>query len=160
MSLKDRIDADLREAMKAQDRTRLGVLRMLKARMIEAEVDQRAKRGADYRLGDAEALEAIATYAKQRRDSIDSFRQAGRTEMAAQEEAELAIVQTYLPRQLSAEEITALAKEVIAATGAKSAREMGAVMKALVPKVKGAADGKLVNEIVRGLLSPSTDLAS
>ncbi len=155
MSLKERITADLKEAMKSGQKTRLGVLRMLKSKLIEAEVESRAKKGPDCQLGDEEALQAIAGYAKQRRDSIDSFRQAGRADLATQEEAELAVCHDYLPRQLSADEVTSLAKEAIAASGAKTQKDMGAVMKVLVPKVKGVADGKLVNEIVRGLLSSS-----
>jgi len=152
MSVKDRISGELTLAMKAGDKVRLGVLRMLKARLIEAEVSARAKNGVDAPLGDTEALEAIASYAKQRRDSIDSYRQAGRDDLAAQEEAELAVIKTYLPAQLSRDEVIALVKEAAAASGATGPKDMGAVMKVLMPKVKGVADGKLVNEVVREVL--------
>ena len=152
MSVKDKISAELTVAMKSGDKVRLGVLRMLKTRLIEAEVNARAKNGANAELGDAEALEAIASYAKQRRDSIDSYKQAGRDDLAAQEEAELAVIQSYLPSQLSRDEVLALVKEAVAASGATGPKDMGAVMKVLMPKVKGVADGKLVNEVVREVL--------
>lgn len=152
MSVKDKISAELTVAMKSGDKVRLGVLRMLKTRLIEAEVNARAKNGADAPLGDAEALEAIASYAKQRRDSIDSYKQAGREDLAAREEAELAVIQSYLPSQLSRDEVLALVREAATAAGATGPKDMGAVMKVLMPKVKGVADGKLVNELVREVL--------
>lgn len=153
MSLRDRLVTDLTAAMKGRDAQRTGVLRMLKAKMLEAEVDQRAKKGTDYQIEDPEALAVIAAYAKQRRDAIEAYRKGGREDLAAKEEAELAIVQEYLPKQLSADEIRTIVREAIAATGASSVNEMGVVMKAVMPKTKGAADGKLVNDIVKELLS-------
>jgi hypothetical protein len=153
MALKERISSDLKDAMKSGDKTKTSVLRMVKARLIEAEVEVRSKKGPDSVLQDAEAMEAIASYAKQRRDSIDSYRQAGRTDLAAQEESELAVLSDYLPKQLSRDEIVALARETAAACGASGPKDLGAVMKALQPKVKGAADGKLVNEVVREILA-------
>src|SRR5215813_4780205 len=135
----------MKEAMKSGAKDRLSVLRMIKAKMMEAEVDLRVKHGRDYELGDPEATQVLASYAKQRRDSIDSYRQAGREDLAAQEEAELAIIQEYLPKQMGEDEVRSIVREAIAAAGATSARDMGAVMKLVMPKVKGAADGKLVN---------------
>jgi len=155
MTVKERIVADLTAAMKAKDPARLGVLRMLKAKMLEAEVEQRAKRGPDYSIEDADALVVISAYAKQRRDSVDAYRQGGRVDLASKEEAELAIVLDYLPRQLSADEIEEIVREAIRDTGATSAKEMGNVMKAVLPKTKGMADGKLVNDAVRRLLGGS-----
>ena len=155
MTIKERIVADLTAAMKAKDPARLGVVRMLKAKMLEAEVALRAKKGLDYQLEDAEAQAVIAAYAKQRRDSIDAYRSGGRADLAAKEEAELILVQAYLPRQMTADEIRAVVRESIAAAGATSAKEMGAVMKLVMPRVKGVADGKLVNDIVRELLTGS-----
>ncbi len=152
MSVKERIVADLTAAMKAKDAARLGVLRMLKAKLLEAEVEQRGKKGASASLEDADALAVVAAYAKQRRDSIDAYRAGGREDLASREEAELRVVQEYLPRQMSGDEIREIAREVIAAVGATSMKEIGAVMKALMPRTKGAADGKLVNDIVRSLL--------
>jgi len=153
ISMKDRISNDIKDAMKSGEKTKLSVLRMIKAKLIEAEVEVRSKKGADALLGDAEALDAIASYAKQRRDAADSYRQANRNDLVQQEEAELAVVSAYLPKQLSREEVEALAREAVAAAGATSAKDLGAVMKVLLPKVKGSADGKLVNEVVRRLLA-------
>ena len=153
MSMKQRIADDLKAAMKSGDKRRLEVLRMLKARMQEAEVELRAKQGREYELADPEALHVLSAYAKQRRDSIDSFRQGGREDLAGAEEAELAIIQEYLPKQLSADEIRAVVREAIEQSGATSPKDMGAVMKLVMPRVKGAADGKLVNQIVGELLA-------
>lgn len=151
MTIKEKVIADLTAAMKAKDPARLSVMRMLKARMLEAEVEQRAKKGLDYQLDDGEAQAVIAAYAKQRRDSIDAYRQGGRADLAAKEEAELLIIHEFLPRQLAADEIRAIVREAIA--DAAPSREMGAVMKRVMPRVKGVADGKLVNEIVREMLA-------
>lgn len=150
--MKNRISSDLTSAMKSGDKVRLGVLRMLKARLIEAEVELRAKKGPDSQLSDAEALDAIGSYAKQRRDSINSYRQAGRMDLATQEEAELAVILAYLPAQLTRDEVMTLAREAASACGATGPKDLGAVMKALLPKVKGSADGKMVNEVVREVL--------
>ena len=152
MSIRQSISEAITTAMKGGDKQRLEVLRMLKARMLEAEVAMRAKKGRDYELEDPEALAVIAAYAKQRRDSIDAFRQAGRADLAAQEEAELVIVTGYLPAPMSADDVRIIVKEAIAATGATSAKDLGAVMKIVMPKVKGAADGKMVNQIAAELL--------
>ena len=152
MPIKQRIVEDLTAAMKSGAKERLGVLRMVKAKMLEAEVNLRGARGRDYQLEDPEATQVLASYAKQRRDSIDSFRKAGREDLASQEESELAIVQEYLPRQMPADEMRRIVREAIAASGATSPKEMGAVMKLVMPKVKGAADGKIVNQIVAELL--------
>lgn len=155
MTLKQRIVDDMKAAMKGGRKDRLEVLRMVKARMMEAEVGLRAEKGRDYELSDPEAIQVLSSYAKQRRDSIDSFRQSGREDLATKEEAELAVIQEYLPRQLSANEITRIAREAIAEAGATSPKDIGAVMKVLMPRVKGAADGKVVNQIVSSLLEES-----
>ena len=152
MPIRQRIVEDLTAAMKSGAKERLGVLRMVKAKMQEAEVNLRGVKGRDYQLEDPEATQVLVSYAKQRRDSIESFRKAGREDLASQEESELAIVQEYLPRQMSPDEVRQVVREAIAAAGATSPREMGAVMKLVMPKVKGAADGKMVNQIVAELL--------
>ena len=149
MSIKNRIAEDIKRAMKAGEKDRLGVLRMLKAKIQEAEVNRRAREGADYELSDEETTQALSTYAKQRRDSIQAYTDAGRDELAAQEQAELAVVQYYLPQQLSEDDVRCIVADAVAATGASSPREMGAVMQAVMPQVKGRADGKLVNRLVR-----------
>ena len=152
MSIRERIVADLTAAMKAKDPQRLGVIRMLKSRIMEAEVEQRSLRGLGFVLEDQECLAAIAAYAKQRRDSIEAYRQGGKEDLAKKEEAELAIIQQYLPAQLSEIEVRRIVAAAIAESGATSAKEMGAIMKIVMPKLKGAADGALVNRIVRETL--------
>ena len=153
MSIKEKLEKDVKEAMKARDTPRLNCLRMLKSKLLEREVALRAKEGKDYSISDDEALEAIGAYAKQRRDSIESYRKAGRNEAAAEEQAELEIVMGYLPEQLSEDEIREHVRAAIAESGAQSVKEMGAVMKSAMARTKGAADGKLVQRIARELLS-------
>jgi len=125
---------------------------MLKSKILEEEVKLRTRKGKDYQLSDNEALEVIASYAKQRKQSIDAYTEAGREDLAAREKKELELINQYLPEQLSREEIEKLVGDVIAETGAESLKDMGMVMKAVMPKFKGAADGKLVNEVVRSKL--------
>ncbi len=153
MTIRERIVADLTAAMKAKDTRRLGVVRMLKARIMEAEVDQRGAKGPGHVLGDQECLAVIASYAKQRRDSIDAFRKGGKEDLATEEEAELAIIQQYLPAQMSDDEIRGIVAAAIAESGATSAKELGTIMKIVMPRLKGQADGAVVNRIVRELLA-------
>jgi uncharacterized protein len=152
MTLRERIDQDLREAQKARDSVRVECLRMLKARMLEREVAQRATEGLDYRLPDPEAQAVIASYGKQRRESIESFAKGGRADLVQREEAELRIVEGYLPRQLDEGQLRELVGQVIAESGASGIKDLGAVMKAVLAQARGAADGKLVNRIVREAL--------
>jgi len=157
MSIKNRLDADMKDAMKQRERLRLGCIRMLKARLLEREVALRSKHGTDYRITDEEALSVISTYAKQRRDSIEGYRQGGRDDLVVAEEAELAIVIDYLPRQLTADELRGMIEEAITRSGAQSIKDLGQVMRLVVPQTKGAADGKLVNQLVRELLAGDQD---
>ena len=152
MSLKEKISADAVAAMKRQDKPVLDTLRMLKSKILEEEVKLRTRKGKDYQLSDKEALEVIASYAKQRKQSIDAYTEAGREDLAAREKKELELINQYLPEQLSRNEIEKLVEDGIAETGAESLKDMGMVMKAVMPKLKGAADGKLVNEVVRSKL--------
>lgn len=152
MTLKQRIGEDMKAAMKAGQKERLGVLRMLRSKLQEAEVAGRVERGLDYSIDDEDALAVLASYAKQRRESIDSYRQGGREELALREEAELGIIQEYLPEQLSEPEIREIVAGAVAESGAASPKDMGRVMKAVMPRVKGRADGKLVNRLVREAL--------
>ena len=156
MSLKSRIHDDVTAALKSGDRARLGTLRMVKAQLQTREVELRAKHGRDYDLDDDEALAIVARAAKQRRESIASFRDGGRDDLAAGEEAELAIIEEYLPAALDDEELRSIVREAIAESGATSPKEMGAVMKVVMPKVRGRADGKAVNQVVRELLAASS----
>lgn len=153
MSIKETIINDLKAAMKSGDKDRLSVLRMIKAKILETEVELRTKKGRDYQLNDDEMIDVLSRYAKQRRESIEKYKEAGRNELAEKEEAELKIVQDYLPKQLSTEEITRIVKDAIAKSGAASPKDMGKVMQLVVPETKGAADGKVVSQIVRDLLN-------
>ena len=139
MTLQQRVDSDLKEAMRAKDVTKLGVLRMLKSALKYAAI---AKSGAEAELSDAEAVQVIRKQAKQRQDSIESFEKGGRAELADKEKQELAILNTYLPQGMSPDELAKVVRETIAELGATSKAQMGAVMKALQAKVGGRADGK------------------
>ena len=142
MTLSQQVDADLKEAMRAKDAIRLGVLRMLKSALKYGAIE---KSGADAELNDADAVQVIRKQAKQRQDSIASFEKGGRPELAEKEKVELAILNAYLPQQLSAQELTRIVRETIAEVGASSKAQMGVVMKALQAKVAGRADGKTLS---------------
>ena len=147
MSMNDQVGADIAAAMKARDASRLSALRMLKAAVMNKSVEK----GRD--LDDAEVLQVVASLVKQRRDSIEQFTNAGRTDLVEKETAELKVLQAYLPAAATPEEISAAVAEAIAETGASSPKDMGKVMKAVMPKLAGKnADGKAVNEAVRRTL--------
>lgn len=148
MALKQQIQSQLLEAMKAKDETRLSVLRMLKASIMKFEVEGGERKDAT----DDDVMKLIQKEIKSRRDSAEQFRKGGRDEMAAAEEKEIEVLMEYMPPQLSEEEVTAIVKEVIEETGAKSKQDLGRVMGALMPKVQGQADGALVSKIVNSLL--------
>src|ERR1700756_4691182 len=126
MTLSQRIDSDIKEAMRAKDTTKLSVLRMLKSALKYGAI---AKSGAEAELNDAEAAQVIRKQAKQRQDSIESFEKGGRAELAAKENEELSILQSYLPQAMSSEEIAKAVRETITEVGATSKAQMGAVMK-------------------------------
>ena len=149
MSLQKRIDEDLKDAMRAKNAARLSVLRLLKAALKNAAIE---KVGADGELSDADAITVILKQVKQRQDSIESFEKGGRPELAEKEKAEIAVLNDYLPQAMSAEELQKMVSESIAEVGATSRAQMGAVMKALQPKVAGRADGKTLSaEVARQL---------
>jgi uncharacterized protein YqeY len=150
MTLQQRIDADLKDAMRAKNATRLGVLRMLKSALKYAAIE---KSGAEAELGDSESIQVIRKQAKQRQDSIASFEKGGRAELVAKEKEELEILNSYLPQQLSAEELSQLVRETIASLGATSKAQMGAVMKELQAKIAGRADGKTLSQEVQRQLA-------
>lgn len=152
MTLKERLMEDLKASMKAQDSQRTSVLRMLKAKILETEVALRDTRGRDFQLDDPETLRVLHSYAKQRRESAESYRQGGRHDLVEKEEQELAIVEGYLPRALDEREVREAVKQAIAATGATSKKDLGLVMKTALAKLQGQADGKLVNKIANELL--------
>ena len=147
MSLKDRITTDIKTAMKSKDKIRLETVRSIKKLLLEKEVGIRPE-GREA-LTETEEMELLAQLAKQRRDSIEQYRQAGREELAQQEAAELAIIEEYLPRQLSEEEVATIIDEVIARVGASSPKDMGKVMGPAMQELKGKADGKKVQQLVK-----------
>src|SRR4029434_1434700 len=126
MTLQERVDSDLKEAMRAKDTTKLAVLRMLKSSLQYSVI---AKSGAEAELSDAEAAQVIRKQARQRQDSIESFEKAGRAELVEKEKGELSILNGYLPLAMSADEVSKIVRETIAETGATSRAQMGAVMK-------------------------------
>ena len=147
MGLNDQVGADIAAAMKARDSSRLSALRMLKAAIMNKGVEKGRN------LDDAEVLQVVASLVKQRRDSIEQFAKAGRTDLVEKETGELNVLQAYLPPSATPEEIDAAVAEAIAETGATSPKDMGKVMKAVMPKLAGKnADGKAVNEAVRRTL--------
>ncbi|HVE59154.1 MAG TPA: GatB/YqeY domain-containing protein [Pyrinomonadaceae bacterium] len=150
MSLKDKIVSDMTAAMKAKDANRLSTLRMAKAAVMNEE----NKRGVGTVLTDEEVSKILQSLVKQRKDSIEQFTANGRTELAEKEQAELSVLEEYLPQAATPEEIAAAVDEAVAETGASSIKEMGLVMKAALAKLQGkTADGKLVSETVRAKLS-------
>jgi uncharacterized protein len=146
MTLYQRIDSDLKDAMRAKDAVRLGVLRLLKSALKYGAIE---KSGADSELNDADAAQVIRKQAKQRQDSIESFEKGGRPELAEKEKVELAILNSYLPKQMDPEELAKIVHETIAEVGATSKAQMGVVMKALQEKVAGRADGKTLSQEVQ-----------
>jgi uncharacterized protein len=147
-TLKERIDSELKDAMRARDEVTTSTLRMLKSAVKYKEVEPGAKA-----LEDAGVLQVVGTLIKQRRDSVEQYRAANRVDLAEKEEQEIAILLRYLPQQLSADELRAEVQKAIAEAGAKSPKEMGAVMKVLMPRVAGKAEGKAVSEEVKAQLA-------
>lgn len=144
--LSERIADDMRAAMKAREQTAVTTLRMVMAAMKNTQVER------GHELADDEVLEVLGREAKRRRESIDAYTQAGRDDLVQKEQAELAVIQTYLPEQLGEADLLAMVDEAIAEVGADSVKQMGAVMKALMPKVKGRADGSVLSGLVKGRL--------
>lgn len=147
-TLKERLDADLKDAMRSKNELATSVIRMLKSAVKYKEVEPGASA-----LDDAAIVQVIGTLIKQRRDSVEQFKAGGRLELAQKEEQEIVILQAYLPQQLSKEALAQAVTAAIQASGAKSAKEMGAVMKALMPSVAGKAEGKAISEEVRAQLA-------
>ena len=151
MTLQQRVDSDLKDAMRSKDATKLGVLRMLKSALKYAAI---AKSGADAELNDTEAVQVIRKQAKQRHDSIESFEKGGRAELADKEKEELAILSSYLPQAMSSDELAKVVRETIAELGATSKAHMGQVMKALQAKAGDRVDGKTLSTEVARQLNP------
>lgn len=149
MSLKEKIIADLTTAMKAKDALRLEVLRAVKSAIKMKEVSGTEAATID----DTAILQLLSSLVKQRQDSIAQFRQGGRDDLAQKEEAEIAILQDYLPAALSESELKAIVTAAIAEAGAATPKDMGKVMKLVTPKTTGRADGKVVSQLVQQLLA-------
>lgn len=147
MSLRDRLTEDLKLAMKARDQLRMDVIRMIKAAVLNKEVELKKD------LDDAEMSRIMTTMIKQRKESVEQFEKGQRAELAAKERQEISIIETYLPQALSAEELAQAVDAVIRETGATSAKEMGLVMKAVMARLAGQpVDGKSVSDLVRSKL--------
>ena len=146
MSLRDKITEDMKNAMRSGDKERLGHIRMLQAAIKQREVDERIT------LDDAQVIAVLEKMVKQRKDSIAQFEQGGRADLADKEKAEIALLQAYLPAQLSEAEVDALIKEAIAATGAASVKDMGKVMGAVKAKAAGRADMGAVSARIKAAL--------
>ena len=145
-TIPQRLDAELKEALKSRNELKLSVIRMLKASLKNKEIEKMRA------LSDEEIISVLSSMAKQRRDSIDQFSAAGRSDLAEKETKELEIVRTYLPAQLSPEELDRIIFSAIRECNASSPGDMGKVMKIVAPLTKGTADGKVVNQRVKELL--------
>ncbi|WP_172194105.1 MULTISPECIES: GatB/YqeY domain-containing protein [Saccharibacillus] len=146
MNLSERLNEDMKQAMRSKDKFKLSTIRMIRATVKNQEIDLKRT------LDDAEVLDILSREIKQRKDSLQEFQKAGRDDLAETVEAEIAIVAEYLPAQLAEEEVKSIVQQTIQETGASSKADMGKVMAALMPKVKGRADGKLVNQVVQQYL--------
>ncbi|TCP69332.1 GatB/YqeY domain-containing protein [Baia soyae] len=147
MSLAQQLTQDMKTALKSGDKERLSVIRMVLASIKKSEIDNRGP------LNDEDTLQVVLREVKQRQDSISEFEKADRQDLADKERFELGILQAYLPEQLSEEEVRAIVIETLQAVGASSKADMGKAMGAILPKVKGKADGKLVSKLVQEALS-------
>ncbi|MBK9294664.1 MAG: GatB/YqeY domain-containing protein [Oligoflexia bacterium] len=159
MSLKAKMMEDLKAAMKSGDKIKLSTIRMVQSAVKNKEIDERVKAADpnDKRTEDQKADELIIsvlkTLVKQRKDSIEQFVAGGRQDLADQEKAELKVIESYLPQMMSKEQVEALVAQAITETKASSAKDMGLVMKAVMAKAQGMADGKLISEVVKSKLS-------
>lgn len=147
MALKEQLDADLKSAMREKDQVKLSTVRMLKSAIKYREIELMKP------LDDAGVQVVIASEIKRRRDSVEQYRQGGREDLAGKEEAEIAVLQAWLPKQLTPEELAQIVDAVIARVGAQGPKDMGKVMKELLPEVQGKAEGKAVSELVKQRLA-------
>lgn len=154
MSLKERLTQDLKDAMRNRDAVRLRTIRSLRAALLEKEIEERS--GGEATLTEEQELAVLQKQAKQRRDAIEQYEQAGREDLAEKEREELAVITSYLPRPLSEEEIREVLLEIIRETGASSPRDMGKVMGPAMSRLRGRADGRTVQALARTLLEEAT----
>ncbi|SFT80991.1 hypothetical protein SAMN02910356_02213 [Selenomonas sp. GACV-9] len=146
MSLKEQLTNDMKEAMKSHDKDRLAVIRMVRGAIRQQEIDGQKE------LGDEDVIAVMSKEIKMRKDSIEEFKKGGREDLIAKTQAEIDVLMPYMPAQLSEDKVRELVKAAVAETGATTPKDMGKVMGVLMPKVKGRADGKMVNTIVRSML--------
>ncbi len=146
MSLKEQLMQDMKAAMKQKEQIRLGTIRQIRSTIKYKEIERKEE------LDDKGILKVISTLVKQHKDSIEQFTNGGRPELAEKEQAELRVLEAYLPQQMSEDDVKALVQEAIDAVGATSMKEIGKIMKYVMPKAQGRADGKLVNQFVKELL--------
>lgn len=147
MSLKEQLAADMKEAMKAHEKERLAVIRMVRGAVKQQEIDGKTE------LDDNGVIAVISKEVKMRRDSMEEFKKGNRQDLVDKTQAEIDVLMPYLPAQLSEDEVRELVKAAVEQTGAQTAKDMGKVMGVLMPKVKGRADGKMVNTIVKSFLN-------
>lgn len=151
MGLNDQLTEDLKQAMRAKDQARLRTVRSLRAAIKQKEIEER--HGGEAHLSEEQIIAVVQKQAKQRREAIEQYEQAGRDDLMAKEREELDIIETYLPKQLGDDEIRSVVEEIVAAIGASSMRDMGRVMSAALQQLQGRAEGRRINEIARALLS-------
>ena len=147
MNLSQQLSDDMKQAMRAKDKFKLSVIRMILSSVKNEAINKGSK------LEDSEVLEIVSRELKQRKDSLQEFKQAGRDDLADKLQLEIEVISNYLPEQLTEEELKSIVTQTIQEVGASSKADMGKVMGALMPKVKGRADGKAVNQMVQGLLN-------
>ena len=146
MGLKERLINDMKEAMKSKDRVKLSTIRMINSLIKNAEIEKRGE------LSDEEIVSLLMKYAKQRRESIEMYEKGGRRNLVEKEKQELSIVESYLPEQMGEDEVREIVREAVEKTGARSVKDIGSVMKYVMPKVKGRVDGSTVNRIAKEML--------
>jgi uncharacterized protein YqeY len=146
MELRSRIEADTKDALKSGAKDKVSTLRMLNAALKNKQIDKRRP------LTEEEVMETVRSLIKQRRDSVEQFAKGGRQDLVDKETAEIGVLEVYLPQQLTREELEVLVRNAITQAGAQGAKDMGKVMKTLIPMVGGRADGKLVSELVKNAL--------
>ena len=143
MALRERLSDEMKDAMRARDDLRLSTIRLIRSAVKNRDIDLKRE------LNEQEIVELVASLGKQRRESIRMFGEAGRQDLVEKEEKELAVLLEFLPEQLGSQEVAALVEKIITECGAEGGKDMGKVMKALMPHVAGRADGKLVSDVVR-----------
>lgn len=146
MSLKERLQEDLKSSMKNKETVKKSVITLIRASIKQFEVDNRVE------LNDEEIIDVISKQLKQRNDALDEFKKANREDLVSETEAEIKVLKEYLPQQLSEEELEVIVKETISEVGATSMKDMGKIMSVIQPKTKGRADGKLINKLVKANL--------